>query len=79
MPILGSRRILRGDHNQCPACSEYFNSTAAFEKHRAGEFGVDRRCKTVEEMLHCGMVKSVDDWWLTQYAPPREYGLLDVS
>jgi hypothetical protein len=61
-----TRRRLSGDHNQCPGCSEYFNSTAAFDKHRIGRFGVDRRCMTVPEMLAAGMAKSKTDWWVTE-------------
>ena len=48
-------RMLRGDRNQCQGCKEYFNSTGAFEKHRTGKYGVDRRCKTPEEMIEKGL------------------------
>jgi hypothetical protein len=61
--------ILRGDHNQCPTCNEYFNSTAAFEKHRTGEFGNPhdpRRCLKVTEMMTKGMAKNADGYWVTQ-------------
>jgi hypothetical protein len=60
--------ILRGDHNQCPTCNEYFNSTAAFEKHRTGEFGNPhdpRRCLKVTEMVAKGMAKNADGYWVT--------------
>jgi hypothetical protein len=36
--------------NQCMSCKEYFNSNSAFEKHRHGQYGVDRRCMTPDEM-----------------------------
>jgi hypothetical protein len=65
-------RMLRGDHNQCPGCHEYFNSTAAFEKHRVGEYGTgpngsspDRRCLTVAEMRDKGM-SDASGWWVTR-------------
>lgn len=59
-------RKLRGQHNHCSACGEYFNSNKAFEKHRIGAFGVDRRCATVEEMKAKGMSKNSGDWWITE-------------
>src|SRR5262245_60812392 len=63
-----TRRKLKGDHNQCPACGEYFNSTHAFDKHRIGAYGKDRRCMTIEEMTAAGMGKRFDraglDWWV---------------
>ena len=54
---------LSGDRNQCPGCGAYFNSTHAFEKHRIGEHGVDRRCATVEQMNFKGMVLGKDGFW----------------
>lgn len=57
-------KVLKGDRNQCPTCKEYFNSTFAFNKHRVGEFGKDRRCRTVEEMIEMGMSKKPDGFWI---------------
>ena len=57
-------KVLKGDRNQCPTCKEYFNSTFAFNKHRVGEFGKDRRCRTVEEMTELGMSKKPDGFWI---------------
>lgn len=57
---------LTGDRNQCPSCGEYFNSTKAFEKHRTGDFGIDRRCMTREEMLAKGMAISGSGYWVTK-------------
>jgi hypothetical protein len=54
---------LRGDRNQCGGCGMYFNSTHAFEKHRVGEFGRDRRCLGATEMLAKGMVLGADGFW----------------
>ena len=39
---------LSGQRNQCPSCGEPFNSNAAFDKHRTGQFGKDRRCMSVD-------------------------------
>ncbi len=54
---------LRGDRNQCAGCGELFNSTHAFDKHRTGDFGTDRRCLTPEQMLAKGMVLGADEFW----------------
>lgn len=69
-------RILRGDHCRCSGCAEYFNSTAAFDRHRRGEYG-NRRCLTVDEMTAIGMAKNADGWWVTerlQMAPAYLHG-----
>jgi len=60
---------LSGDRNQCQECKEYFNSTAAFDKHRTGSFGVDRRCKTPEEMYNAGMAHNQHGFWITAVNP----------
>ncbi len=54
---------LSGDRNQCTGCGELFNSTFAFNKHRTGEHGKDRRCMSVDEMLTQGMVLGTDKFW----------------
>lgn len=64
-------KVLRGDRNQCPGCNEYFNSTFAFDKHRVGKFGADRRCLTPDEMLLKGMVKNNDGFWVSKSMPPE--------
>ena len=59
-------RELHGDHNQCPTCGLYFNSTAAFDKHRTGSHvGGQRRCMTEEEMRAIGMTLNSTGWWIT--------------
>jgi hypothetical protein len=58
-----SEKPLRGDRNQCAACGNYFNSTAAFDKHRVGEFGKDRGCMGWFEMAHVGMHYGADGFW----------------
>lgn len=72
-----TKRILRGDHCQCGGCGEYFNSTAAHLKHRTGEYGVDRRCRTPDEMREKGMAQNSGGWWVTamrEDADSRVYG-----
>lgn len=58
-----SKPILRGDRNQCAGCSQCFNSSHAFDKHRAGEFGTGRHCLTAEQMQAKGMVLREDGFW----------------
>jgi hypothetical protein len=57
-------KTLTGDHNQCQSCKRYFNSTSAFDKHRIGEFGVDRRCMTDSEMTSRQMCIDARGWWI---------------
>lgn len=57
-------RKLTGDHCRCSACHEYFNSTAAFDKHRKGDNSY-RYCRTPHEMFSAGMAISSTGWWLT--------------
>jgi hypothetical protein len=60
---------LTGDRNQCQGCKEFFNSTFAFDKHRAGDFGKDRRCLTTEEMDAKGMCKNAAGFWVSSAMP----------
>lgn len=60
---------LTGDKNQCPTCGLHFKSTAAFDKHRIGKFGVDRRCRTQAEMLSAGMAQRADGFWVSAPNP----------
>jgi hypothetical protein len=55
---------LNGARNQCPTCHEYFNSNGAFDKHRTGPHGVNRRCSTQEEMKEKGMSLRKDGFWI---------------
>lgn len=54
---------LRGDRNQCSGCGLLFNSSRAFDKHRTGDHGKDRRCMTPDEMTAKGMVLGKDGFW----------------
>ena len=60
---------LRGQRNQCQSCKEYFNSNSALEMHRVGKFGVDRRCRTREEMQAKGMLLNDQSFWITEKNP----------
>ena len=62
-------KILKGNHNQCQACKEYFNSTGAFDKHRTGKHGVDRRCMTTEEMVAKGFSLNTAGYWIASKMP----------
>ena len=66
---LAAKKFLAQDH--CSACGEYFNSNAAFGKHRIGEFEIDRRCATVGEMTHKGMSLNATGWWVTEKMPQK--------
>jgi hypothetical protein len=62
---IGANMKLTGDRNQCQGCKEYFNSTFAFDKHRTGDFGVNRRCKTRDEMEGMGMSINHAGFWIS--------------
>jgi len=66
-------KILRGDRNQCQGCKEYFNSTFAFDKHRFGQHGVDRRCLTNNEMVGKGMARRDDGFWVGAEMPDSRF------
>ena len=57
---------LTGMRNQCQGCKQYFNSNHAFDKHRVGKHGSDRRCRTTEEMLELGMSLNSANFWITE-------------
>lgn len=60
-------KILRGSRNQCPTCHDYFNSNFVFDKHRIGKpDGLNRRCRTPEEMLQLGMSLNKDGFWISE-------------
>lgn len=60
---------LTGDRNQCQGCKEYFNSSFAFDKHRTGDHGVDRRCRTADEMSEKGMLRNAAGFWISSAMP----------
>ena len=57
---------LTGSRNQCGGCRQYFNSNYAFERHRVGKHGEDRRCLTPEEILEKGWTKNPAGFWMTE-------------
>jgi hypothetical protein len=57
---------LSGTRNQCTGCKEYFNSNTAFDKHRTGKHGVNRRCRTPEEMQNLGMFINIYGYWVSE-------------
>lgn len=65
MSSKNTTRTLRGHHCQCVSCGECFNSAHAFDRHRVGRPGVDRRCMSAFEMRRAGMIMSVTGWWIT--------------
>jgi hypothetical protein len=62
--IVTTKLKLTGNRNQCPTCSRYFNSITAFDAHRTGIFGEDRRCLTVHEMQSHGMALNSAGFWV---------------
>ena len=78
---------LTSDRNQCPTCSEYFNSTYGFDKHRTGPH-TQRSCLSPAQMELKGMSKNNAGFWVTErltekdiYSRGREgfKGLLGVT
>jgi len=59
-------KLLNGSRNQCQTCKEYFNSNGAFDRHRTGSHGLNRRCRSIEEMLEMGMALRKDGFWVTK-------------
>jgi hypothetical protein len=57
---------LTGSRNQCQSCKQCFNSNAAFDMHRVGGHGVDRRCRTTDEMTAKGMLINHAGFWVTK-------------
>jgi len=57
---------LTASRNQCQGCKQYFNSNTAFDMHRTGEHGVNRRCRTPQEMTALGMLVNDAGFWITE-------------
>lgn len=55
--------------SHCSTCHEDFNSDAAFDMHRTGRFGIDRRCKTPDEMHRAGQERNKAGRWVTRPRP----------
>jgi len=54
---------LTGRRCQCCGCGEYFNGERGFDRHRIGEFGINRRCLTVAEMIARGWYRNAAGFW----------------
>ena len=63
---------LTGNRCQCTACGEYFSSERSFDRHRIGQFGIDRRCMTADAMTADGWARNARGFWLTP--DPRRAG-----
>lgn len=64
---------LQGRRNQCTGCNQYFNSNEAFDKHRTGKHGVNRRCMTPDEMIAKGMILPEDGFWRGSPQPKERW------
>lgn len=68
------------DKCKCNSCGEYFNSTYAFERHRAPRPYVPigqpskRRCLTVEELTGGGWGRNSTGHWITSKRPASRGG-----
>lgn len=49
----------------CASCHESFTSDTAFDEHRVGAFGVDRRCLTPDEMSDSGILRDRRGYWMS--------------
>lgn len=56
---------------QCAGCHEFFGSVSAFDRHRVGKPGVDRRCRSEFEMFARGMSRSDAGLWITETRTQR--------
>ena len=60
---------------KCSSCGKYFNSAAAFDKHRVGLYVFkERRCLTTQEMQDIGMDLNKAEYWITEKMAPRDFG-----
>ena len=64
-------RRLRGNQNQCPSCGDLFGGFTAFDMHRVGEHGLDRRCRTPDEREAVGL--RLDDQGFWRRSPPAAF------
>ncbi len=68
---------LTGNRCQCPTCSDYFNGTQPFAKHRVGQYPKSgehheaRRCLTVQEMKEAGFIRNAAGFWCTRATKPN--------
>jgi hypothetical protein len=65
--------------NQCPSCGEVFSSLAAFDLHRTGEHGVNRRCMTPKEIMALGQTKGAKGQWIIVQNNSRLESVFEAS
>jgi hypothetical protein len=65
--------IRKGAKGQCRECGRYFSSDTAFDGHRIGKHGKDRRCMTAIDMLRLGM-RFISGVWRGQEMPSAFLG-----
>jgi hypothetical protein len=81
LPVAGNAilaRELTGDRNRCTTCLEYFNSSKAFDQHRAGKFNGKRRCLTIGEMETNGFGKNREGFWLSPVSEKDRERLAEI-
>lgn len=69
---------LTGARCQCCVCNEVFSSERAFDRHRVGEHGKDRRCLTPPEMVSQNMRQQSTGIW-ANVPLGRAYSDLEAS
>lgn len=59
---------------RCTVCGDYFNSAAAFDKHRDGPMGPERRCLSHEERRAKKMDVNNNGYWVTALRVWDQFG-----
>lgn len=67
--LLETAMVEQKIRNLCTACGFDFSSLSAFDRHRTGRHGVDRRCMTQAEMLADGMRHLENGRWAGEENP----------
>lgn len=60
---------LTGQRCQCPDCREYFNSVAAFDRHRDGSH--KKQTRHCVDPAKLGMSRNAAGFWITAPKPVR--------
>lgn len=64
---------LTGDRCKCSACGLLFNSTNAFDNHRRGSYGVDRRCLSPAELTAKRCAPNEAGFWRQPMQEPTKH------
>lgn len=70
---------LRGNRCRCAACGLYFNSAAAFDRHRTGIHGQSRSCQSASELLAKGWITNEAGFWISGHLPGRVFNRLPFA